>query len=318
MELLVKTHGQIYDITGSCTELSWSEALNNGAGSLDVSYISDGLIIENGDIVRLSDNNGANGIFMGRIFTVSGSQNGIVKFKAYDQLRYTKTKAIIVLENGTLKNLVQNMCTYLSLSVGTVEDPGYILDPIAVMDKSWLDQVIESIYKTYRGMEVHDLFCLRDEYGSICLWNMRNLQLPLVLGDDSLCTGYTWKKSIDGDFYNLIKIGWGDESAGQIDIRSAIDPESAKKYGILQLFEISTSIDNAAKAQDQANKMLEVYNHEEETLELECFGDLRIRAGNSFYGSIDDISLNRRLIVQKVTHNFLPIHTMSLEVMTGS
>jgi len=280
MEVLVETGGYIYDISGMCTEISWSDALNDGSSSMDISYINDGLILQNGDVVRL------------------------------------KAKEIIVLENGTLKNLVQNMCTFLSLKPGTMEDLGYVLPTIADSDKTWLDEVTQAISDTL--IATQEMYCVRDEYGSICLWNMRNLQLPLVLGDRSLCTGYSWEKSIDDDFYNRIKVGWKDEESKKMDVGAAADQESINRYGLLQYFETSASgIDNAAKAQERANNLLKLYNHEKESLKLECLGDLRVRAGNSIYGSIDEMGLGHRLIVKKVTHDFLPVHTMKVEVMAG-
>lgn len=318
MEVLVESGGHIYDITEMCKAISWTDMLNEGSSILEVSYIRKGLILNNGDIIRITGDTPEEGIFFGMIRKTGGNKSKIASVKAYDQLFTAKSKDIVVLENGTLRTLVLQMGTKLSLKMGTVEEPGFILKTIASADKTWLDLTNQAISDTLIGSPERDMYCLRDEFGSVCLWNMRNLQLPLVLGDDSLCTDYEWEKSIADDYYNRVKVLWKDENSGKMDMRIAADQDAINRFGFLQYLETAQGIDSAEKAQERANNLLKLYNHETETLKFDCLGDLRVRAGNSIFGSIEDIGLNRRLIVKKVTHSFLPVHTMNVEVMTDA
>lgn len=315
MQLLAESGGVIYDLTGSVTELSWTDPLNDGAGYLEFSYVRGTLLLENGSPVRLTGSSEADGIFFGTVFKVSTSESGIVKAKAYDRLRYCKTKDTIVLENDTLVTLVQKMCAFFSFVPGVLTESGYPLAAALHTDKTWLDIIYTAISDTLMGTGHY--YCLRDEYGSICLRDIADLQLPLVIGSSSLAYGYDYEKSIDEEFYNQVKLVSENESSGKGDVYMVYDSDSIGKYGLLQYYEKLDANADSAKAKEKADALLRLYNHETEKLSFSCVGSLQVRAGTSIYGSIDDISLNRRLIVSRVVHKFLPVHVMTLEVMMG-
>lgn len=311
IEFSVKVDEEIYEISELVSKVSYTEVLNDGCSKLEFSYLDDALKIKNGSVVsfRFDDVN----IFYGYVFKRGQNKKKEIAVTAYDQLRYCKAKDTIAAKGDTITSLAKKMCNYFNLRIGTLTETGFVL-PISVQsDKTWLDIMYSAMSDTF--MNTGRKYALRDEFGSISIRDLKELQLDLVLGDESLVYDFKYEKSIDEDFYNQIKLASDNEKTGKMDVHTVNDIGSIKRYGLLQYFEKLDKNKNPSQAKSKAEKLLGLYNREAEKLSLDCLGDTSIRAGSSFYGQISDIELNRRLIVKSVTHEFLPIHTMSLELM---
>lgn len=321
MQLCVENKNTIYEISEMCKDISFKDTFNDGASTLEFSYLYDGeLMLQNGDVVRLTNTSETDGIFFGKIFKVSMDESRKVEVKAYDQLRYGKAKDIITIKAGedSIVTLTQMMCSSLNLKAGTHAAVSYNSpsDKVKYQD-TWLDIIYDMISDTLTN--TGEWYRLADVYGEIKIENLRDLQLPLAIGDDSLATGFSWEKSIDDEFYNIVKISWMDEASGKAQTYQEYDQESVNRYGNLLYYEHSDNKNgtDAAKLKDKVKKLLQLYNYEKESIKINCIGDHSVRAGCSIYGSIADIALDRRVIVSSVTHKYLPTHTMELELIAN-
>lgn len=312
MTLLIETDNKIFDITDLVTDLSWTDSLNNGASVLEFTYLNTEVMITNGAPVRLTDDDG-NGVFFGHVFKVNVDDKKKIKVKAYDSLRYCKAKDTIAVAGETVSDLVKKMCAFFSFEHGGVAETGYQLKAKIHTDKTWLDIIYDGISDTLIGTQHY--YTLRDEFGSIALRDLEDLQTGLVLGDDSLANGFSYEKSIDGDFYNQVKLVKENEQTGKADVYMVYDSDSIGKYGLLQYYEKLNK--DATGEKEKADALLRLYNREAEKLSFKCVGDMRFRAGISVYASVSDLAINRRVVVSKVTHKFLPVHTMDVEVMAS-
>lgn len=311
MEFIVETNGQIYEISELVTKVKLSEKFNDGCSKLEFSYLNDDLVISNGSIITFKYEN--ENMFKGYVFKVEVTENKEITVIAYDQLRYCKTKDTIVVDKDTVTSVVKKMCNYFNLKTGTSTDTKFILPTSVQDDKTWLDIVYTAISDNL--LATGKRYCLRDNFGEIELKDLEELTLDLILGDESLVYGYSHTKSIDDNFYNQIKIVSDNEKTGRRDVYITKDSDSIAKYGLLQHFEVLDKNYNPSQAKNMADTLLKLHNREFESLTIKCLGEVKLRAGTSFYGSISDINLNKRLIVQSVTHNFIPIHTMEIEVV---
>jgi hypothetical protein len=309
MEFIVEKDNQLFEISELVKSVTWKDVLNDGCSKLEFSYINKDMDIFNGNVVRFIYGDIK---YRGYVFKHGTNQKKETSITTYDQLRYCKTKDTIVVRNDTITTLTNKMCNYFSLRKGNIMDTKYILPVSAQDDKTWLDIIYTAISDTLMNKGIW--YSLRDEYGGISIRDLDELKLDLILGDENLCYEYEYEKSIDDGFYNVVKLVSDNETTGKRDTYIVKDSNSISKYGLIQYFEVLDKNTNTAQAKSKADMLLSLYNKEVETLTLNCLGDSRIRAGVSFYAEIGDIGLKKRLIVKSVTHSFIPIHTMTLEV----
>ncbi len=311
MEFVVSIEDKKYEISELVTKVSYRDVLNDGCSKLEFSYINDDLMIKNGSAIRFKY--GDHDVFSGYAFKHRRDKGKAINVTAYDQLRYCKAKDTIKVDGDTVTTLTQKMCNYLQLDHGSLTDSGYVLATGIHYDKTWLDIVYSGIEDTlyYKGKK----YALRDEFGMITLRDVEDLRIRLILGDESLAYDFSYEKSIDNEFYNRIKLVSENETSGKLDRYEVEDSDSISAYGLLQYYEKLDKNANASQTKKMADQLLSLYNNEAESLSLKCLGDTRIRAGVSFIGLIDDIGLSQRLIVKQATHDFLPTHTMNLEVL---
>lgn len=317
MKFIVDVNGKKYDIRELVNSVSYEDRLNDGCSKLEFTYVTGNPDITNGSSVWFNYNN--TDIFKGRVFKREENSKQECTITAYDQLRYAKAKDYFYIKNDTLTALVSRMCSHFNFTKGHIANTGYTLKTQVFDGDTWLDDIYSGISETL--MNKGKMFCLRDEYGKVTLRDLEDLKLNIMVGDKSLCYDYSHSESIDENFYNQIIILLENEVKGTDGSEKQTvakfvgikNDTSIKKYGLMQYYEKMQN-STAAHAQFKANALLRLYNQETETLSLECLGDTRVRAGVSFLIEISELGIKKQLYVSSVTHNFLPVHTMSIEV----
>lgn len=272
--------------------------------------------------VRISEGSSVefvcNGVkmFKGYVMTVERGRNGETRYKAYDMLRYLKANASYVFEHMTLSQMIQRIAADFGLPVGTLEDSGYVFPCLVKEDESCLDMIFDALYQTI--IQTGKLFIFYDHAGALTLTEAKNMFVPTVIGDGSLAVDYTYKRDIDSDTYNRIKLVKKNEETGRTDVYIHEDTETVKRWGVLQYYGVVDQNLNEAQIDEMCKMYLRYYNRVLRTLSLEALGVPEIRAGSIVpvrISNVDDLSSTRLLLAEKVTHRFDgEDHTMTIEV----
>ena len=234
-----------------------------------------GIGIAEGSSVELS----VDGVkmFKGYVFTAERNRDGEVAYVAYDQLRYLKANASYVFEAMTLPQIIQQIAADFNLTCGTLEEPGYAFPCLIKENVSCLDIIFDALAETiYMTGKIYVFY---DNAGALSLTEARNMFSTVLLGDGSLVTDYTYKRDIDSDTYNRVKLVRPNKDTGRADTYVYEDTETIGKWGLLQYYDQVDENLNEAQIDQMCAQYLQYYNRVLQTLTIEAIGVPGLRAG---------------------------------------
>lgn len=255
-------------------------------------------------------------VFKGYIFTAERNRDGEVSYTARDQIRYLKANASYLFQNMSLPQIIQQIAAAFGLSVGEMEEPGYIFPYLDKENESCMDIIFDALSQTI--VQTGKIYNFYDDCGKLTLKEAQNMFTQTMIGDRSLVTDYTYKRDIDSDTYNRIKLVRKNKESGRTDAYVHEDTDTIKTWGLLQYYDEVDENLNAAQIDEMCKQYLQYYNRVLQTITIDAIGVPGLRAGMIIpvkIGAIDELSIVRLMLAEKVTHTFDDGgHTMSIEV----
>ena len=255
-------------------------------------------------------------MFKGYVFTASQNRDGEVEYTAYDQLRYLKANASYVFEAMTLPQIIQQIAADFGLTCGTLVDTWYAFPCLIKENTSCLDIIFDALAETI--YMTGKIFVFYDNAGALTLVEAKDMYSGTLIGDKSLATDFTYKRDIDSDTYNRIKLVRPNSETGMADTYIVEDTDTQAMWGLLQYYDQVDENMNAAQIEKMCTQYLQYYNRVVQELTIDALGIPGLRAGMIVpvrLSAVDSLSVSRLMLAEKVTHTFDgDDHTMSIEV----
>lgn len=303
--------------------IEWSTERRGVPGKLTFKVLEDKKLgFSEGCPVRLKVN--GRKIFFGFVFKQQRSKKEgkvqEVTVTAYDQLRYLNNKDTRVYEGKTASQVVEMIADDYKLSVGTLQDTGYII-PSRVEDNTSLFEMIENALDLTMENK-KEMYVLYDDFGKLSLKSIADMYVQkkgkYLLIDEETGENFDYTSSIDDNTYNRIKLAYDNEGTGKREIYIAQDSANMNRWGILQYFD---TLQEGENGKAKADALLKLYNQKTRNLKItNAIGDNRVRAGSMVAVNLNlgDKKVKNFMLVEKCTHTYKANeHWMDLTLRGG-
>ena len=312
MQILYQNNitGAVHDITTLTSAAKWKTQRVGAPAQLDLTVIYDSAVdFVEGGIITVTES-GA-GIFYGYIFKLSFSDKETVSITAYDQMRYLKNKDTYVFQGKRADEVLKQIAADYQIKVGALENTVYVIPQMVEDGQTLFDIVLKALDHTL--INTGKMFYLWDDFGSLRISDVAKSLVAVVVGDNSLATGYTYSSEIDSDTANRIKLVYDNKTTNKREVYVVQDGVKMARWGILQHYEKVGDGLNAAQIEAQADQLLFIKGRPKKTFDISGLSDLSIRAGRAIKVEISDININGWYIVETADHDLVK-ETMTLKL----
>lgn len=296
-------------------DVTWTTSRKSAPGQLDFTILKDSTIkFEEGHVVKFAV--GGTDLFYGYVFEKSSGKDGLIKIRAYDQIRYLKNKDTYIYKNKTAAQFIRMIAADYGLRLGNIENTKFSIASRVEENSTLLDMIQNALDITLTNSRI--MYVLYDLAGKLTLTSLNNMRVGLLVDAETI-EDYDYSTSIDKETYNRVKLVHEDQETGNRSVYIAEDRNGTmKQWGTLQHFE---TVHDTVNAQNKANALLKLYNAKTRNLTLKNqFGDLRIRAGSLpiVKLQLEDMSIDGYMLVEKCKHIFKQDeHFMDLTLKGG-
>ena len=297
LELYTYINKTKWILTDSVSDLKVTQSLYDSPGKCTFT-IHDNFDIPNGSTVHLKVD--GKGFFKGYVFKTSFNQDDETEVTAYDQMRYLKNEDTIYYKNKSASDIFADICKRNGLKYDVVWKATYKNLPYLYDKKSMFDILKTAIDENFRN--TGNRYFVRDEYGTLKFINLAKRKTDLIVGVDSICTEFSYEKSIDDNTYNVIKLYRDNKKTAKRDVWQAQDSGTIKTWGRLQ--KTDTVDENASESQikELAKNMLKVLNRETRSLSVSTIGFYNLRAGDGI--KVELPMVNEWFYINEITTSF--------------
>lgn len=268
---------KVYELSQTISSLSWATTLDSQPSKVRFSMpILKEFNIPMGTAVSIKIDN--QNLFWGYIFEVDLEKDK-ASYLAYDQLRYLKNKDTYIFSGKTATQIFEAICADYKLKYKVVDNCDWEVSS-RCHDGKTLYEIIDYGYKEAL-VNNQDWFIIRDNCGVIEQINLKSLKTNLLFSDTQNISKYRYRKSIDKDSYNRIKLVQDNTQEAVRKVYVEQDNINQSTWGILQYYEKVDKNATEQQIKERAAALLKIKNMETKQLSLTCVGaPNNLMAGN--------------------------------------